>query len=73
MTGIVVDLQEADMPVLVLPDGKYVAFYPQPMCRHQHDTPDAAAACAYNFQRFLARPEPQSPDDVEMTVVGAPE
>ncbi len=55
MKGIVVDLQEADIAVLALPDGKYVAFYPAPMCKHRHDSPDDAMKCMHDAQKFMAR------------------
>ncbi len=55
MKGIVVDLDDADLPVLVLPDGKYVGFFPQPLCEHRHDTPEEAFQCIQNKQQHIAR------------------
>ncbi len=55
MKGIVVDLEDADLPILALPDDKYTAFFPTPLCEHRHDSPADAFECIYEKQRFIAR------------------
>ncbi len=64
MRGIVVDLQDADIPVLVVPGG-YIAFFPYPRCEHVHETPEEAADCVFKAERFVERPKEWDPPEAE--------
>ena len=46
MKGVIIEPEDADLFVIHLPDGTYVAVFPYPLCKHKdHRQPEEAAKC----------------------------